>query len=461
MRFVDRQKRKCVITRITARVIFGYVTMIYIIRKENLNLYNPWLKNGEYSITYIIYYTMNFRYFGTVVFLVCLCLSSCDEERQIYPGSIFFNDNDAVEVNIEIEIENKLDLIPPIKLRDWRIYDTLLICYGEIAENNQLMHIYGLGSKKLIVSFASEGRGPGEYNTIRSFQVIPEHKLVFIPESGSTRKFAQIYSIDSLVFNSRIEPIEVIDFNLTTEEESVKIGSNIFIEIPGGLFSPVIMIDTSNYLETAWGRPSFILFRKKEVPSNIIKKEIGYPSIGLLDSTLNLNHYGTIFSNTFSYNSFTKKLVLGYENTDLLQVYDDNLNLTVQLQGPDFFYPVFEFFPQIGLNKAGPTKQINTTPKAISPMDNVYTPKGKARQAYFSVIAAKSGFYALYSGNIIPINNEDYRFPNRIFYFNYSGEFLKKFNFDAGIGNFLVSDNEDFILIEKPPYREIFKIPIK
>jgi hypothetical protein len=376
-----------------------------------------------------------------LIITLILSLSCSRSKNDIYPDSISFKQNTTR--SYLLSDSKKLDLDPIVNLRSFDVMDSLLICLGTSMENDYLIHIYNLNTNKLIISFAREGRGPEEYMQITRFQVSHGRNEIYIHDNGSQN--AYIYSIDSLVRKKSRSPIEKITFPRNEKDANFLLGGRP-VKVPGGAYRPVFRVDVNNYIQIVSQPLVPLIFTRAIFPSMEIVGIIGYPPLKGLDSTINVIHLQNIFSPRYSYNPEAKRIVIAYNKTDLIEVFDENLNRIVRIHGPDKFFPKFAFESQSGIADQG-TKVLSD--KASSPFDLVRDIPGSARRAYSNPVAARNGFYVRYSGDVVPLNSSGPEPQYRtIFYFDYKGSLITEYTLDKRTSLFTVDSDEKRLFIK-------------
>jgi len=380
-------------------------------------------------------------YLKALILTVILSLSCSRSKNDIYPDSISFNQNTTRSQFLTDS--KRLDLVPIVDLRSFYVMDSLLICLGTSMDNDYLIHIYDVNTNKLIISFGREGRGPDEYMQITRFQVSHERNEIYIHDNGSQNAF--IYSIDSLVSKKSRNPIEKITFPRNEKDADFLLGGRP-VKVPGGAYRPVFRVNVNNYIQIVSQPLVPLIFTRAIFPSMEIVGIVGYPPLKGLDSTINVIHLQNIFSPRYSYNPDAKRIVIAYNKTDLIEVFDESLNRIVRIHGPDKFFPKFAFESQSGIADQG-TKVLSD--KASSPFDLVRDIPGSARRAYSNPVAARNGFYVRYSGDVVPLNSSDPEPQYRtIFYFDYKGSLISEYTLDRKTSLFTVDSDEKRLFIK-------------
>jgi hypothetical protein len=338
-----------------------------------------------------------------------LILASCADDKSIvFPESSVFSDEKIKHTHL---IDGKLIELDPItNISRFEILDSLLICSGTAVDNPLKMHIFNLNTGKRIVSFANEGRGPEEFLRVDAFNVWRLGREIHIADNNQQQ--IACYSIDSLVKNN-LAPSQRISFSEST-------------------FTPEFMIDPNNFLcEVAMPYKSSNVISKVRYPSFEETAVAGYPPLEKFDSINLARHYQGVFGRNVSYNDETKKFVVAYTSTDLLEIYDQDLNRLARIHGPDQFFPEYQV-----TGTPMPSTQVSYKGKTINNIGvmglNVRLVKGVARYGYFSVTTTSEGIYAVYSGDIVPEDNTSIPAMETIYFFDYGGKARRKYTVESG-----------------------------
>lgn len=339
-----------------------------------------------------------------------LLIASCAENKLVvFPESSVFSDEKIKHTHL---IDGKhIELDPISNISRFEIMDSLLICSGTAVDNPLKMHIFNLNTGKRIVSFANEGRGPEEFLRVDAFNVWHLGREIHIVDNNQQQ--ITCYSIDSLLKDNLATPNQRISFS-----ESA--------------FTPEFMIDPNNFLcEVAMPFRSPNVITKVKYPSFEKTAVAGYPPLEKFDSINLARHYQGVFGRNVSYNDEAKKFVVAYTSTDLLEIYDQDLNRLARIHGPDQFFPEYQVTGTP--NNYSSVSYKGKTIKDIGVMGlNVRLVKGVARYGYFSVTTTSKGIYAVYSGDIVPEDNISFPAMEIIYFFNYEGKVRRKYTVESG-----------------------------
>jgi len=339
-----------------------------------------------------------------------LILASCaDDKLDVFPESTVFSDEKIKHTHL---MDGKhIELEPITNIYRFEIVDSLLICSGTAVDNPLKMHIYNLNSGKRIVSFANEGRGPEEFLRVDAFYVSRISKEIHIIDISQQQ--ITCYSIDALLKDNLSGPTQKVSFSESS-------------------FTPEFMIDPNNFLcEVAMPYKSSDVITKVKYPSFEKASAVGYPPLEKFDSINLARHYQGVFGRNVSYNDEARKIVVAYSTTDLLEIYDQDLNRLARTHGPDQFFPEYQV---TGTPIPSPTVSYKgKTLNDIGVMGlNVKPVRGVARFGYRSVTTTTNGVYAVYSGDIFPENTDSIPSMKSIYFFDYQGKAQRKYTVESG-----------------------------
>lgn len=346
------------------------------------------------------------RFVQAILIISALILCpNCTRYKTTFPGSTTFSLGNVKKINLVGG--TLLDLMPVVNPFYFGILDSLLFIRGDCAENSNLIHVYSINTYRKIISFTSKGRGPDEFNEVFEFQIIPETKEIFVPDLIG--QISRVYSIDSLVLSKKTGPVRVISFN-------------------GTPLNGIRILDSVSFLcnDGRLHKPGINMYTKIVIPSLYVTSAIKYPPLDSSVMKPPIMGYRNVFANRCSFNPTSGRIVIAYGNTDLLEVYDANLTRLLRIQGPDFFFPVWES-TGMGVNTNIP---------------------GKSKKAYSSPVAVGDGFFVTYSGNeVTPLEETNPPRERRIFFFNYLGEVISEYVLDISGIDIISIDNTKKTLI--------------
>lgn len=162
-----------------------------------------------------------------------------------------------------------------------------------------------------------------------------------------------------------------------------------------------------------------------DVNDNVV---IGYPPLTL--EFTNIEKRDAYYMN-FTTNQ-SDRIIICYYMTDLIEVYNEKVNLIKRIHGPDQFFSHFKEYSEGEISSSISVKSLN-------------------RDAYFSPESAGDGFMVLYNGGYIDDPNHSV-FCDKLFSFNWDGEPNVIYNLDDPIFTFSVdSDNKKIYGISETP----------
>ncbi len=117
----------------------------------------------------------------------------------------------------------------------------------------------------------------------------------------------------------------------------------------------------------------------------------------------------------------SKWLVVGCELMDKIQIYDLNGNIVTEINGPEFFDPIYSFTQ---------TKSGNYFLSELK----------ESRYGFVDIFAGDKLFYALFSGKTNELGGSASNQGKIIYAFNYQGTFVKQFKLDRDVLRFAVDE---------------------
>jgi hypothetical protein len=319
--------------------------------------------------------------------------------------------NPTKVVNSHLMKGKTLDLEPITGIYRFEIIDSLLVCSGTSVDNSCKMHIYNLNTNKRIATFADEGRGPGEFIRVDAFYLNRMKREVHITDNN--QQLLIRYSIDSLIKDTQSPPLQKVSFK-------------------DSFYTPEFQIDDNSYLcDLAMPLRSTNVLMKVDYPSFEPIKVARYPILKNFDTVKLARYYQNVFGRNISYSSETKNIVVSYVSTDLIEIYDEYLNRTARIHGPDHFFPEYEV-------TGTPTTYAQIVYKNRTIKGNVIMgltvsqKKGLARWGYVYVTTSPKGVYAVYSGDFVAENNTAPPSMKTIYFFDYKGKATRKITVESG-----------------------------
>ena len=276
-----------------------------------------------------------------------------------------------------------------------------------LIENSQdyFVSTVDIPSHRLLTHNVRLGNGPGESLSCFELQ-ITDNEVVMLDAMTKTIKK---YPVDSFINYSDVLPSKELSFEMlpywfvqTTKNEVVT------FMIPG-------------YEET--------LLSKFESLGHRIDTRIDYPKLVNGLSDLDKKFY---YKNKLYFNSFQKKIVLPYMYTDLVDIYDEDLNLLHRVQGPDCFKPI------------------------LFDNGNAFVPTEETMMAYQVCGLTSDKIWLLYLGISSDEDDEGDGLYNKILVFDYDGTPLHYYELEIPVSWLCVNEaNHKIFGISDCPERSI------
>jgi hypothetical protein len=204
-----------------------------------------------------------------------------------------------------------------------------------------------------------------------------------------------------------IPPIKTVHFN-----KASPVG---IVSLSNGQFILSDLADRKNLLT---------IYTQEGIKDSI--RHISYPQI--VNSPLPDNLSKRFFENRIYFNEANDKIVVFYVYTDLIDIYDSDVNLLTRIQGPD------HFVPELGIQGEN---------------NHVHVIAHKTKFAYLSACLTSQEIWALYYG-ISPEPGKELQ--NRIFVFDYTGKPLRSYYLEHPVSTFCIDEESKIIyaLSENP-----------
>lgn len=138
------------------------------------------------------------------------------------------------------------------------------------------------------------------------------------------------------------------------------------------------------------------------------------------------------------------RILLAYEYTDLIEIYDGQLNLLKRVQGPDNFPPIFKLKDRGGAQV----------------MQRLYN---KTRLAYQGIETDGKFLYLLYGGGktVSPDDGEDAIHHNQIVVMNWDGEFIELLYLDHAVTSVAIDGKNKIIYGLDRITSEVYSFPME
>ena len=247
---------------------------------------------------------------------------------------------------------------------------------------------------QLITKNVPKGNGPNESVNCRILQTGSTYIWAF----DMALRQMKAYNKNDLLTKNNIPPEKTTSFN----EQFFRIAA-----ISNNSFVGASISDHDNLLS---------LYDHNGMKNNTINAP--YPQFMAKENNLENNR---LFENRIYYSEKNNKIVVLYIHTDLIDIYDENLNLLKRIHGPDQFIPELSF---------------NNNSAQIIP--------NKTKFAYAQARFTSTEIWALYYGTSPDFTGIEG--PNRIFVFDFTGKPLRSYTLEFPVrGGFDVDEDNNVL----------------
>lgn len=298
------------------------------------------------------------------------------------------------------------DIKNPVRIQ---CLDSILLLTNR--NNSTFLDKYNLNTKEYMGDIISFGTGPDEMLIIKQMQ--KTDSCIWLFDQSQSKIFK--YSLPEFYLEKTIKSSNTI----TLEEMAYN-----FLILPTGK----IIATTFN---TENKRFSFF-----DLSGKLIEHKGEYPTFGKT-----LTEYEKIesFFCEMILTPDNKNIILTYQQTDLIEIYDIEGNLKQRIHGPDIFFPA--------LKQNGTHDKIRVSPKY-----------GEARDAYFCPTLYNDEIWLLYSGKFYDPNIAFIYLHDNILVFDTKGNFIKQYKLDIPIFAFSIdSKNKKIYGITENPEIQIIE----
>lgn len=321
--------------------------------------------------------------------ILSVYLVSCTQNKGEVKDAVLFTYKDfAPSIKLKGEILPTENLWKPI-----RIYYTDSVLATVDMSRDYFVQIYNKENLNLIAENVPRGIGPNERLNCWTLQINSDYIWTF---DIQTQKMTA-YSKDSFLSNTNVLP----DKTVTIDDAPVGM-----VSLSNKTFVASCLADDKSLLS---------LYDYNGKRNNALKPP--YPQFKI-ENVSNIREK-RLFENRIQYNEENNKIVVFYVYTDIIEIYDENLNLLSRIQGPD------HFTPELGIR------------------DNfIHTIKGQTKFAYSLGCLTSTEIWALYYG-VSP--EKEMELPTQIFVFDYNGKPLRSYNLEYPISTFCIDDNNNIL----------------
>src|SRR5690606_26161973 len=346
-----------------------------------------------------------FKHLLKKALVVCLCFGvfSCKKEKTTAnetavntptDHSILFSEFPETSnitfntlFNFKEGIPNKLHIVD----------STLVIHNRRSSNSNFLFYNYNLNSGNLSKGYISSGRGPNEI--LSSFS------------SGFTDTHLWIHdmALKKIVMIDRANVLPVQKDSIGFKEYKFNEHTAIRVALKDSLSYYGVENLTSEYKVS-----------KMDLSTDTVVEEFGEFK-EQRPETIPLEVYKQAYSPLIALNPNEQKLMLAYRYTDVVEIYNLDNKVSINIQGPENFKPQFE----VGKNQNGGYME--------------YTDKTKL--AFVNAATTKDYIYLLYSGSTQKDNPDTFGLANRIYVYNWDAKPIKEISFNKDVMHLSVSNN--------------------
>jgi len=342
------------------------------------------------------------KYIFFVIYLLLMCKSVTFAQRQIE----FKMSDFPIEVDLEGQEMSTDILADPCDLKFVDTYLFILNCSGDIH-----FDILDTKSGKIIKRFGRKGRGPGEILLPRYFQYVNKNN--------------RLYVYDMIRRN-----INIYDFNkLISGEDNYYLNSfridALYVKFP-------LLMEDDYFLCVLLGDYEGSQFCKIDFAGKFIEKFGKFPD---LEKDYPTTLADNIFKSWAEVTTGRDKIVMAYGKWDRIEIRDIDAKELVTIFGPEYKIPEFSVEGE-----------------------NVFRKKNNP-ECYFDISTGYDGFMVLYYGGIIENKNEGKEIVYRyVFYFNYNGNLIAKYNLSPGVYGIAVDwDNQIIYGINREMEPKLYK----
>lgn len=242
---------------------------------------------------------------------ILLSFGGCSKQKSSFEKVTISYDYNDFE-NIQELNGTKLDLGLLLSPIDLYFLDSLL--YISSVGNDYNLKVFNRSNKEKGQLFYY-GPGPSEAMSVAGMSIKNNNSVLIHDLNSNQVKEFEIYASKDSIYSNFIN---TVTFSKVVYEP-FSLGENFS--------STVFNINPLN---------RFYLFDMK---GNFVDGKGDFPNFGIdLPTTL----FPEVFNTRAKYNKLKEKIVLAYEFTDLVEIYDKNFNLINRIHGPEKFIPLFD-----------------------------------------------------------------------------------------------------------------------
>ncbi|MDR0423814.1 MAG: TolB-like 6-bladed beta-propeller domain-containing protein, partial [Rickettsiales bacterium] len=298
-------------------------------------------------------------------FILLVC---CTQNKTKFEDRVHFSYKDFGK-----PIELKGEILPLETLwKPMNIYctDSVLVMI-DIQHGDHFVQVYDKDNFNLLTKNVPKGIGPDENLSCWVLQINSDYIWAF---DIQTRKI-RAYSKDDILTKTDIKPYKTITF----DERHMSIAS-----LSNNTLVASSINDNQNLLN---------LYDYNGIRNNSIK--VDFPLLNI-ENKANIKKK-RLFENRILYSEKNNKIIVLYIYTDIIDIYDENLNLLSRIQGPD------NFIPDLGMRG-----------------DFIHTKQNKTKFTYNQGYVTSTEFWVLYNGS--SPDETGIKLPEKLFVFNFNGK---------------------------------------
>lgn len=275
------------------------------------------------------------------------------------------------------------------------ICDTLLVVENK-GKTNNLIDLYGLASKELIISICNKGRGPKEFLSA-SFKY--NHNSDFFWVHDVTMKTYNRFNIDSLL--KLKEKYQFVRYKVPPKAiEIYEYDRNSFICYNRWYIDKIDQNKDENEL--------FIFDKAAEDTQTYKNDNKLYPA--------NVNGGYILTSKS------KNRIVVAHKHDDLITIYNSNLQIIGKLKGPDNFKPEYS---QMG--------------------DMLVFKDGLHLTSYYPCFSTKHAIYMIYLGEEVDPRGTNWITPVEVFKISWDGELLHRYILDTFLYTITIDSKGNYL----------------
>lgn len=343
--------------------------------------------------------------FGYFLFFFCACIS---EKHKIKPMLI---NGFKTQIHLNGKSVNLTEAIRPTSIKVMPDFNLMVVL--ESGESPFLACAYTLDSFKLITKFIKHSETDGLISASNINYDLHSREFVV---TDPVKQSLYFFSIDSILKNQEnTVPLRKIDLRSALKVSNENINR------------PILINDTIVDLRSNWTTNQSGILNFYNSKGDLLSSHSNYPDLSANYSNFELQQ---ICASGLSVSDDKKHLILEYYNLDILDLYDNKLNLLIRVQGPDNFNPQF-----IRKSMRG---------------ESILLPSKKSFFGYTGLAKMKdSALFVLYNGE--PQSTGNYH-SSTLFKLNSKLESVSKFNLEFSIFSFDIdwSNRKIYGLSHKP-----------